>query len=207
VLLTAGLALVRVPGGSLLLGFLALWLVVLGFSLWVPPFLRVFASGLAPLLGRVAGVQGRLAARGISAALSRTGVAAAALTVAVAATVGVGIMIDSFRAGVSDWLGNTLRSDIYVYAASGSFSHGDGTLPGNLGARLTALPGVAGLSQGRRARLQAETGPVQVLALRASSDSHRGFRFKGDSVPDLWQGFEDGSLVLVSEPYAYHHGV
>lgn len=206
-LLTAGLAAVRVPDGSLALGFLALLLAVLGFSLWVPPFLGAFAAWLAPLLGRLAGVQGRLAARGIAAALSRTGIAAAALTVAVSATVGVGIMIDSFRAGVADWLGNTLRSDIYVSAPSSSLTHNDGTLAEGLATKIAAIPGIEGMSQGRGARIRAETGQVQLLALQASSHSQRGFRFKGDIVSSLWQDFESGDLVLVSEPYAYHHGV
>jgi putative ABC transport system permease protein len=207
ILLAAGLGLLRVPGGSLVLGFAALFLAVLGFSLWIPPLLGVIAAGLAPLLGRLAGVQGRLAARGITAALSRTGVAAAALTVAVSATVGVGIMIDSFRAGVVDWLGDTLRSDLYVSAVSGSFGRNGGTLPEDLAARIAALPEVAALSRGRSARVQAATGPVQLLALRTSAASQRGFRFRGKTMANLWQGFERGTLVLISEPYAYHHGV
>jgi putative ABC transport system permease protein len=71
--------------------------------------------------------------------------------VTTAATVGVGIMIDSFRTGVLDWLGSTLRRDIYVSAVSSSFTRNDGTLPEGLAVTLAAVPGVAGLSQGRSA--------------------------------------------------------
>jgi putative ABC transport system permease protein len=46
----------------------------------------------------------------------------------VAATVGVGIMIGSFRASVSDWLEHTLTSDIYI-ATDDSGGAGTGALP------------------------------------------------------------------------------
>jgi putative ABC transport system permease protein len=45
--------------------------------------------------------------------MSRTGIAIAALMIAISA-IGVGIMISSFRAAVVDWLNATLRADIYV---------------------------------------------------------------------------------------------
>src|SRR5690606_5374058 len=59
------------------------------------------------------GLPGLLAARGVTASLSRTGVATAALAVAVAAVIGVGIMIGSFRTSLERWLDSTLTADIY----------------------------------------------------------------------------------------------
>ncbi len=110
-LMAAGFALLQIPSNALGIGFVALFAVVVGFSLGVPLVLRVIGALATPLLGRLAGIQGRLAARGINSSISRTGIAVAALTVAVSATVGVGIMIDSFRGSVAAWLENTLSSD------------------------------------------------------------------------------------------------
>jgi putative ABC transport system permease protein len=206
VLLLSGFALSALSTRSIGIGFTALFLVVVGFSLGVPLVLRAAGLLLAPLLGRVTGPQGRLAARGITASISRTGIAVAALTVAVSATVGVSIMIDSFRGSLADWLGDTLASDIYVSAASAS-GRPEGDLPPGLAEAVLALPAVAEVSKGRSRRIETAGGPAQLLALASSSGSSRGFRFLGATAPDLWPRFRGGELILVSEPYAYHHQV
>jgi putative ABC transport system permease protein len=205
-LMLAGLVLIEVSSRSIGVGFTALFLVVVGFSLCVPLAVRAAGLWLAPLLGRLAGTQGRLAARGITASISRTGIAAAALTVAVSATVGVGIMIDSFRGSLAAWLGDTLASDIYVSAASES-GRPVGDLPPGLGEAVLALPAVAEISKGRSRRIETRGGPAQLLALESSARSYRGIRFLSATPEDLWPRFEQGELVLVSEPYAYHHRV
>jgi putative ABC transport system permease protein len=205
-LMTAGLVLVQVSTRSIGIGFTALFLVVVGFSLCVPLAARAAGAGLAPLLAAIAGPQGRLAARGITASISRTGVAVAALTVAVSATVGVGIMIDSFRGSLAAWLGDTLASDIYVSAAADS-GRPQGDLPAGMGEAILALPEVADVSKGRSRRIDTRSGPAQVLALESSSRSYRGIRFLSETPDDLWRRFEAGELVLVSEPYAYRHQV
>ena len=73
-----------------------------------------FARLVRPLAGRLFGVLGRMAAGGIAAALSRTAVAVAALMIALAATVGVGVMVDSFRQTVVTWLSYSLQADIFI---------------------------------------------------------------------------------------------
>ncbi len=204
-LMLCGFVLVQLSERSIGIGFSALFLVVVGFSLCVPLALRGFSVLLSPILGRFAGPQGRLAARGITASISRTGIAVAALTVAVSATVGVGIMIDSFRGSLATWLEDTLASDLYVSAPSASSSEGRGGLPNGLGEAILALPGVVEISKGRSVQIQAGTGPVMLLALESSSRSHRGLRFKGAVASGLWERFEAGELALISEPYGYHH--
>ena len=74
------------------------------------------ARAAGPVSAGFSGLPGRMAARGVVARLSRTGVAVAALMVAVAATVGVGVMIRSFRATVVRWLETSLAADVYVAA-------------------------------------------------------------------------------------------
>ena len=200
-----GAALVQVSGRSMGLGFAALFLVIVGVSLTIPLLVRAFAAATTPLLGGLFGIEGRLAARGITASITRSGLAVAALAVAVAATVGVGIMIGSFRTSVAQWLEHTLTSDIYVAADTEAGRGAD--LPPSLATRLAALPSVVGVSQGRRARVETRDGPVLTLALEASYGQPRGFQFKGATADDLWPRWHAGDLVLVSEPYAYHHRV
>ena len=52
----------------------------------------------------------------IATSLSRTGVATAALGMALTAMIGVTVMVDSFRESLHSWLLETLRADVYVSA-------------------------------------------------------------------------------------------
>ncbi len=209
--LSLGWLLALVPSRSLGLGFLSLLLVVVGFSLVVPALLRALAAAIAWLAASRRGSGGLftvlLAARGIGASITRTGIAVAALTVAVAATLGVGIMIESFRGSLIQWLEITLQSDIYISAPGETGDRPGGRLPAGLADRLRALPGVAQASQGRRVQVSSEAGPVGLLALQPSEASRRGFDFEGDTLPDLWPRFDSGELILASQPFAYHRQV
>ena len=206
-LVLAGGALALTPGRGLGLAFTALFQLILGYGLLVPLLVLALSRALLPLASRLFGNVGRLGLRAIDAGLSRTGVAIAALCVAVAATVGVGIMVESFRDTVERWLGQTLRADLYVSAASTVSSRTGGVLPAGVAERLRALPGVHGLSQGRSVQADSPAGPVMLLALELGPDSHRGFDFKGRVADDLWAGFATGDVVLASEPYAWHRRV
>jgi putative ABC transport system permease protein len=186
-------------------GYLGLFLVIGGYSLLVPPGVNLL-SRIGGRLACRAGLLTRLTLRGIDANLSRTGLAIAALGVAVAATLGVSIMIGSFRATVVDWLGYTLSGDIYVSALS-SQTGDDGVLPPQVRARIRSLPGVAATSGGRRVTVASDYGDVTLLALDPAARSQSGFRFVAPPLADLWPRYRRGELLLVSEPYAWHHNL
>ena len=69
-------------------------------------------------LGRLWGALGRMAPRNVVTSISRTAVAVAALMVAVSVTIGVSLMIGSFRSTVVTWLDQVLQGDVYVSAPS-----------------------------------------------------------------------------------------
>ena len=119
---------------------------------------------------------------------------------AVAATLGVGIMIGSFRATVADWLGYTLRGDLYIRQADGADA-----LPPGVRDLVESLPQVAETSAGRHARIHTDRGTVELLALEPATRSSRGFRFAAPPLPRLWPRYTRGELLLVSEPFAYRH--
>ena len=114
--LGAGGILVGWAGPSLPWSYAGLFAIVVGAALLTPLAMVGAAAVAGPWLGRALGLPGRMAARGVVATLSRTGVAVAALMVAVAAAVGVGVMIGSFRATVVRWLDTSLVADVYVSA-------------------------------------------------------------------------------------------
>jgi putative ABC transport system permease protein len=147
----------------------------------------------------------RLAIRGIGAALSRTGVAIAALMLAVATTVGVGIMVGSFRVTVQDWLAATLQADLYVSAPRADAGAGRYPLDPALVERVRGLAGVAEASTGRAVTLESSAGLVEVFAL----DTRRMPRYLLEAgEPDaVWPAFLASRGVVISEPLAYREGL
>src|SRR5690606_34177011 len=126
-----------------------------------------------------------LAVRGVTASLSRTGVATAALAVAVATVIGIGMMIESFRGSLVEWLETTLTADLYVSLDRAS-SVDDGLV-----AAIEAVPGVIGTSLNESMRIPTALGD---LGLRASRPGPEGWGL------DVVEAGPDALERLASEP-------
>ncbi len=204
-LIGLGLLGVLLPGDGLGLAFVALFLCIIGFALLVPGALLILTRLIAPLAQRLFGKTGRLATRGIAAGLSRSGIAVAALSVAVSATVGVGVMVESFRATVQLWLAQTLSSDVYVSLPGSDAERLRQSLSPELLAALARIDGVASVSTGRPREVDSALGPLRMIALGEAAQVQSGFRFKRRETDDPFAAFRRGDSVFVSEALAYHH--
>ncbi len=202
-LMLAGLLLTGIPSRSLSLGFVALAMVIIGFSLTVPILTRGLCT-LASALAAKGPLLLRFGIRGISDGLSRTGPAIAALTLAIATTLGVGIMISSFRQTVVDWLDQTLEADIFVSIPGRMPEHRDNGLPQALVARLRQHPGVARTSASRMLRVTSEAGPVRLMAVETDPEQNRNFRLKAGNPESARRAFQQSRGVLIAEPLAWH---
>jgi putative ABC transport system permease protein len=200
-----GVLLLAVTEQSIIASYAALLCLLVGAALLTPLAVMGLARGLRPLLDRLFGVIGRMAARGVVTSLSRTGVAIAALMVAVAATVGVGLMIDSFRGTVEDWLTQSLQADVYVQPPSLVFRRSEATLDSTVVARLRRVDGVAGAHSVRRVSVQADVGPTELVAIEPGPQTEAIYRFKARADGAVWSRFRSDAAVFVSEPYAYRH--
>lgn len=199
-MMLAAVLLILVSGTSLVAGLAAVFLLMLGFAFCVPLAVRLASTRGAPLAGKLGGTSLRLAVAGIASGLSRTGVAIVALAVAVSATVGVSIMVESFRGSVSEWLGQTLQADIYAGVARG-------TMDPELAADIRALEGVAAMSTLRRVLLEDASGRTELRAIEMAPRSYAGTAILDADPERVWPAWESGDVVLVSEPYAYRAGV
>ncbi|MEE4162130.1 MAG: FtsX-like permease family protein [Woeseiaceae bacterium] len=185
---------------SLIAGLVAVFLLILGFAMTIPWIVLRLTRVLAPLARFAGGVPARLAVVDIGTSLSRTGVAIVALAVAVSATIGVSVMVDSFRGSVQAWLERTLSADIY-------FGLPGGGLDAGLVDAATALPGVSAYSTTRRALLPAADSSTRVIAIRMAPDGYAGIDILDADPDSVWPAWEAGNAVLVSEPYAYRNRV
>ncbi len=201
----AGFALARWSGGGLAGAFAGLLLIVLGAALMAPVAVRLVAVLAAPL-GRLAGAPGLMAARAMTAGLSRTAVAVAALAIAVAVIVGVGVMVTSFRMTLVNWLGHTLQADLYVSPVSPRGQAATLPLDPAQLAAVRAAPGVQRTRSIRAVSLETEGGATQLLVVEHDEPDRQAYRLRGDDPDIAWQSFADGA-VLVSEPYAERRGV
>ena len=207
----AGLWVVLEPRG-LFAGFAAVFLTVAGAACLVPALTAGAMLAVAPLLRRAFGSLGALAARGVVATLSRTGIALAALVVAVATATGVGVMVHSFRTTVIDWLDVTLQADVYVSTLRG----GRGTrpsLPPAVVAAIRETPGVAHTTTYRRVEVGSPEGPVQVVVTEMAEPAFGIFRLvdtlpgggseSGDARARVYRALHERDAAMISTPLAY----
>ncbi len=200
----AGAAVLAVPGG-VALAYVGLLFVLLGSACAVPWLTRGYARAVRPLAGALLGPVGRMAARGITTSLSRTAVAVAALSIAVASTVGVSTMVTSFRATVVEWLGSVLQADVYISPPATVFRRGGAILDASLAQDLAALPGVASVDAVRVRTLDLSTGPVDLVSVRLDRTRADLYRYVQGSAGAALAAA--GSGVLVSEPFASRTGL
>lgn len=206
-LLCGAVAILAVPEWGLGGGFTGLFLLIIGYAFLIPLAVLILAPLLRPLLGILPGPLGRMAARGVVVSLSRTGIATAALVVAVSAGIGVGIMVGSFRLTVESWLESWLRADVYVTTVGTGSGRGKPPLDADLVQRLRGVPGAFFTSLTRRISVETPQGPVDLLAMELPRETFMNYRFREGSGKEAWAGFSAGTAVIVSEPYAYRHNV
>ena len=205
--LAGGAVLLALGGQSLGAGHAGLFAVVLGAALLTPAAVVGLLRVADPAVRRAGGALGALAVRGVAASLSRTGVAVAALMVAIAATIGVSVMVASFRGTVVDWLESTIIDDVYVSPPLLVWARADATLDAAVAARLRTTPGVQATNTVRNVQVGSAASPTQLLALELERRSFQRFRLLAGDPAVVWEAFQAGGAALVSEALAYRRGV
>jgi len=204
-LMLCGAGLLCYEGGGIPGGFAGLFSIIIGYALVIPGAVVLLAGGLRPVMAACFGIVGKMGARGVVVSLSRTGVATAALVVAVAAGIGVAVMVGGFRLTVQNWLENWLQADVYVRSADSAGGRYHPSLDPALVSRLSHLPGAASFSLTRRGRIEGTEGGTEVLAIDVPEATFLRYPFKEGGRQGAWPGFSRGESVLVSEPYSYRH--
>ena len=207
VLIPGGMALAFFSGKSISSGLSSVFLLLSGFALLTPVCTLLFMKLIERLFGRMLGILGRLPARMVSAEVSRTGIAIAALMIAVAATIGMDLMIGSFRQTVAQWLQVSLPADLYVSLPGEKMTADKALADQRLKEKLAKLPNVQMLSSVLHTKIISDDEFTQVSVFELNAKLKKSFIFKHNVDDDLWNRFELQQSVIVTEPYAYHHEV
>ncbi len=207
VLLAVGGAMLLLSGRDLLLSFVALFFTIIGFASLTPAAVVVGMRLAAPPMGRALGPLGRIATRGVTASLSRTAVAIAALMIAISVVVGVGVMIDSFRGTVTRWLGTILVADLYVAPPAPGATPVSFELDAETRSRIESVDGVDRISTVRGLDIPtAAGGRVRLAVFDIDARGQAGFRFTSGDADEIWSAVLRQEALIVTEPYAYRYG-
>ena len=206
VLALGGTALLGLSGTSIPLSYVGILAFILAAAVWTPVLVEIGASLLRPVAGALLGVVGRMAASGIRHTLSRSAVAIAALTVAVAATSGVGIMVDSFRTTVDTWLRYSLEADIYISPPGLVFRRNDASIDPEVESRIRSAEGVREVYSVRTARVDIDGRTSDLIVTEPRDRALEPGRYAALPPYELRQAMMERDVVMVSEPWAYRYG-
>ena len=177
-------------------------------------FCLISASGVAPfvvskLLQSIRGVlrlrlEANIAAVNLRRSLARNSVTIAALASAVAMTVGVGVMIFSFRQTVVAWIDQVLIADLFVTPASNEIAGPTSFLSSEVTSFFESHPAVKAVDTFREIELPFRRDRMTLGAIRA--DGPRSFLFIEAQQAELMRRFRTERCVIVSESFArrYH---
>ena len=207
VALGAGMAVIQLSSPSIGLGFSGIFIIIIGIALLIPFVTIVLMACLKPLLGGGFGISGRYACQSVAASLSRTTAAVAALMIAIATVIGIGLMVNNFRLSVDRWLQQALRAEMYVSLPSTGTTASAHALDAGFADAILALPQVKAVSSVRRINIESSWGRTELAAYGLNEAAREGFRFKQGAADEIWPAFQQEDSVIVSEPYAWRHGL
>ena len=191
-------------GGPAVLGFGAAFCVLAGFSLMVPLVTTGFASTLVRMLERGHYARGallRIAVEQTMRSLHRTAPTIAALAAAVAMTVGISVMIHSFRGSVIAWSDRTLTADLFIAPAANELLGLAHTLPDETSAWWAARPEVAAVGTYREVESRTTDGDQVTLGIVAGPARGTIDFLHGEAVKKT-AALERGDGIALSESLA-----
>jgi len=202
-LLAMTIVLLSWPTSSPWPGYAAAVSVALLAAALAPPLGSRLLVRAAPLLQRLGGVVTALAARNIEQSLSRTGIAVAALTVALSMSIGMGTMVSSFRAELTRWIEGVVRADVYISPATAEVDRENAELDEGLVRQLEQSPQVEAVDtyraiRVRRGRSETICAGIEIATYRRYSQTET---LDGTSSRDFFDRLEQGQAG-VSEALA-----
>ena len=198
-LVLVSLVLSQMPGRDPYFGFAAAFGICLGFALTIPLLVDRLTTLFLRLSGPWLGIRTKLGIGSISRRLSRTAPAISALMVALAMSMGISLMIGSFRGTLKNWFHSNVQGDFYLSGSDRDYDAN--TLNRDIYRQLRQLPGIEAINRYRNISYQYHGGIVRLSGMDAIvMKNHSRYRFiaaHGSPWDELQQG-----KVMVSESFA-----
>jgi putative ABC transport system permease protein len=197
-----GVGILFIPTENLVISFSGTFAIVIGLAMLTPSVTIWLMTSVAHLTQWIWGALGRMAPREVVNSISRTSIAVAALMVAVAVTIGVSLMIDSFRTTVVTWLDQILHGDIYISVPSATISQPNYPLDPEVIPILENQEGVARVDLLQTAVVDSPQGPIQVSANNNPNDGLEQLYRSAEVPPTEMRDAMQQGYILISEPLA-----
>jgi putative ABC transport system permease protein len=201
-LILLGVGLLAIPSRSLITSFSGTFALIVGFAMLTPLATGTLMRAAAPTLRALWGALGSMAPRRVANSLSRTSIAVMALMVAVSVTIGVSLMVTSFRSTVITWLEETLQGDIYLSAPSLTATTPSVAIEPQVVEYTRTYPGVQRVDVLRSVTIDSPSGPIHVSATdNPDLVDERKFLSSEIQRDQIWSQMQQGT-ILVTEPLA-----
>ncbi len=189
--------------GPAWMSFLACLALATGASLatpWVCRWLVYWASRWNQGQSQTAMLV-RLASDNLGRSLHRSAVTVAALMMAVSMTIGVTVMVSSFRNTIDLWINQVMKADVYVTPASSQVIGFQGFLPGEIVDYLEALPEVASIETYRQSVIHLQDGTHFILGA-VGNPARKTLRFLDGEADRKVETFQLPGYALATESLA-----
>ncbi len=197
-LLAAAFSFLALRTGPPWLGFGAAFFVLAGFSCLAPELTARFSRFVRALTRR--NIEPWLAAQNLGRTLLRNSVTIASLAAAVAMTVGIAVMVFSFRQTVGDWINQTLIADLFIGPAANEIAGPTSFVPPAAIEYLKRNPAVEEVDTYRGVELPFRDETIALAVV--SGRNRRNLRFLRGDNDEIIHRFYNEQCVLVSESFA-----
>lgn len=192
-------------GRTVYAGFAACFFTLAGFAL-LAPIVTLGGGHLAQHFGgALIGVEGTLAGSYLRRAINRSSLVIAALMVSLAMSIGLSVMVGSFRGTVVEWVEGTIAADLYIAPANGFAGDLGPGLPLEVVRAAETLPQVRTFETIRGADLTLGKQPVFIAAntlpTLLSGDRKTRFVETTGTIEQAKLAFTQGRALLVSERF------
>jgi len=178
------------PGAHVYVGFAGVFGFIFGVSLLMGVILLVLHPFIKRIFGTVGGLSGKVAAGNIRQNLGRTGVAIAAFMVSLSMSIGLSVMIGSFRESLIWWMDTQIRGDLYI----GKIDEAE--VPEDFFEEIKKIDGIGGVHPYRNVQTLYQNTSINVSAVDATIlQKYARFGWlKGGN--ENWEGVKQGGVVI-----------
>ena len=198
--IVAGGAILFIPTKNLIISFAGTFAVVFGFAM-LTPITTIWLMALSSrITSRFFGVLGRMAPREVVNSISRTSVAVAALMVSISVTIGVSLMVGSFRFTVETWMTQILQGDVYISVPGSTLSQPLQAIRPEALALIESTEGVVRADFLQSTFADSPQGPIVISANNNPNDGMEQLYLATDYPPEvIWDEMAQGAIII-SEP-------
>lgn len=201
-LIVAGILLAVPIFSSLWWAFAATFFIVVAFSLLTSVLLKFALPAVALVVKHYFGLIAGMAVRELQRSLSRTAIAISSLMVAISVTMGMTIMIESFRNTVDIWLKETLVGNIYLSVPNQFSNQSNAVIEPEVSSQILENPAIASWTSLSTIYQNTSAGEIQINVISNDKIAYERL-FVSTVIPEekIWTAMQNGS-VLLSEPLA-----